>query len=51
MEREDETNLLFVLRRAASLAREICEGQHPDNECWNTLRLIRARIALEMNGE
>lgn len=37
--------MLHALYAAEMGIAELCHGQHPDNECWNTLRDIRAAIA------
>ncbi|MBN8979434.1 MAG: hypothetical protein J0I08_23495 [Rhizobiales bacterium] len=37
--------LLAALIRAEQTTAELCHGQHPDNECWNVLRQVRAAIA------
>lgn len=34
-----------VLERARIAVDELCNGQHPDNECWNILREIDAALA------
>ncbi|GGB00071.1 hypothetical protein GCM10011491_30400 [Brucella endophytica] len=38
-------DLLEALKASELGVEELCTGQHPDNECWNTLRTIRAAIA------
>ena len=37
--------LLDALVQAEICVAELCEGQHPENECWNTLRTVRCAIA------
>ena len=34
-----------VLARSAIAVAELCNGQHPDTECWNILREVNAAIA------
>jgi hypothetical protein len=37
--------MLAALRVAENTAAELCNDQHPENECWNSLATIRAAIA------
>lgn len=34
-----------ALKVAEIASEELCQGQDPANECWNTLRMIRAALA------
>lgn len=36
--------MLQALLSAECAVRELCEGQHPDNQCWDTLREVRSAI-------
>jgi hypothetical protein len=38
-------DMLEALRAAEIASEELCQGQDAANECWNTLRTIRAAIA------
>ena len=43
--REVNRGLVAALKQAETLAAETCNGQHPDNECWNILLQIRTALA------
>ncbi len=40
-----ESRLIEALKAAELGIEELCHGQHPDNECWNTLRTVRAALS------
>ena len=40
-----EQEMLDALLSAEGAVEQLCQGQIPENECWNTLRSIRTAIA------
>jgi hypothetical protein len=38
-------DLYEALETAELGIQELCNGQHPENECWNTLKTVRAALA------
>jgi hypothetical protein len=40
-----------ALKRAEIAVQELCNDQHPGNECWNILREIRAALTKAEGGK